>query len=125
MAYLIRGGTVVNHDHSRRADVLVDGETIAAIGAALDTPTGARMIDAYGCYLMPGGIDPHTHLDLPFMGSVSADDFEWGTRAALTGGTTMIVDFCIPDPGQSMLAAYQDGGANPRRPLPTTASTWP
>src|SRR6266700_2531148 len=108
MPLLIRGGTVVNHDHSRRADVLVDGETIAAIGSALDAPTGAEVIDAGGCYVMPGGIDPHTHLELGFMGTVSADDFEWGTKAALAGGTTMVVDFCIPDPGQSMLAAYQD-----------------
>lgn len=108
MATLIRGGTVVNHDHSRRADVLIEDETIVAIGAKLDAPTGAEVIDAGGCYVLPGGIDPHTHLELPFMGSVSADDFEWGTKAALTGGTTMVVDFCIPDPGQSMLAAYQD-----------------
>jgi dihydropyrimidinase len=105
---IIRGGTVVNHDYSRRADVVVDGETIVAVGSAVDTPAGAEIIDAGGCYVMPGGIDPHTHLELAFMGSVSADDFEWGTKAALTGGTTMVVDFCIPDPGQSMLAAYQD-----------------
>lgn len=108
MSILIRGGTVVNHDHSRRADVLIDGATIAAIGAKLDTPVGADVIDAGGCDVMPGGIDPHTHLELPFMGSVSADDFEWGTKAALSGGTTMVVDFCIPDPGQSMRAAYQE-----------------
>ena len=107
-AILIRGGTVVNHDHSYRADVLVDGETIVAVGAAIDAPAGAQIVDAGGCYVMPGGIDPHTHLELGFMGSVSADDFEWGTKAALAGGTTMVVDFCIPDPGQSMLAAYQD-----------------
>jgi dihydropyrimidinase len=108
MALLIRGGTVVNHDHSRRADVLVDDGTIVAVGAKLAAPADAEVIDAGGCYVMPGGIDPHTHLELPFMGSVSADDFEWGTKAALSGGTTMVVDFCIPDPGQSMLAAYQD-----------------
>ena len=107
-ALIIRGGTVVNHDHSRRADVLVDGETIVAIGSAIDAPAGADVIDAGGCYVMPGGIDPHTHLELAFMGSVSSDDFEWGTKAALAGGTTMVVDFCIPDPGQSMLAACQD-----------------
>ena len=56
---------------------------------------------------MPGGIDPHTHMELMFMGTVSADDFEWGTKAALSGGTTMIVDFCIPAPGECMLKAYQ------------------
>jgi dihydropyrimidinase len=107
-ALIIRGGTVVNHDHSHPADVLVDGETIAAIGPKLNAPTGAGVIDAGGCYVMPGGIDPHTHLEMPFMGTVTADDFESGTKAALTGGTTMVVDFCLPDPGQSMLAAYQE-----------------
>ena len=108
MATLIRGGTVVNHDHSRRADVLVDGATIKAVGEKLDAPAGIEVIDAGGCYVLPGGIDPHTHMELMFMGTVSADDFESGTRAALAGGTTMIVDMCIPAPGQSMLAAYQD-----------------
>ena len=105
---LIRGGTVVNHDHTRRADVLVDGETIVAIGEKLDAPAGMQVIDAGGCYVMPGGIDPHTHLEMPFMGTTSADDFESGTSAALSGGTTMVVDFCLPSPGQSLLAAYQD-----------------
>ncbi|MDJ1159349.1 dihydropyrimidinase [Chelatococcus sp. SYSU_G07232] len=108
MAILIRGGTVVNHDHARRADVLVDGETIVAVAETIDAPAGAEVVDAGGTYVMPGGIDPHTHMEFPFMGTVSADDFEWGTKAALSGGTTMIVDFCIPAPGQSMLAAYQD-----------------
>ena len=107
MSTLIRGGTVVNHDHSQRADVLIDGGKIVAIGAKLDAPTGAGVVDAGGCYIMPGGIDPHTHMELMFMGKVSADDFEWGTKAGLSGGTTMIVDFCIPAPGESMLAAYQ------------------
>ena len=108
MSIFIRGGTVVNHDHSRRADVLIEGERIAAVGEKLDAPAGAEIIDAGGLYVMPGGIDPHTHMELMFMGTVSADDFEWGTKAALSGGTTMIVDFCIPAPKQSMLAAYQD-----------------
>ena len=83
MSILIRGGTVINHDHSKRADVLVDGETIAAVGTSIDPPLGAEVIDAGGCYVMPGGIDPHTHLEMPFMGTVTADDFEWGTKAAL------------------------------------------
>ncbi|MGD9508488.1 MAG: dihydropyrimidinase [Geminicoccaceae bacterium] len=108
MAILIRGGTVVNHDFSRRADVLVEGGIIAAVGPKLEAPAGATVIDAGGCYVLPGGIDPHTHMEFLFMGTVSADDFESGTRAALAGGTTMIVDMCIPAPGQSMLAAYQD-----------------
>jgi dihydropyrimidinase len=108
MPILIRGGTVVNADHSARADVLVDGEVIVAVGPNLAVPAGTEIVDAGGCYVMPGGIDPHTHLDMPFMGTSSADDFETGTRAALTGGTTMVVDFCLPAPGQSLLAAYQD-----------------
>jgi dihydropyrimidinase len=108
MTKLIRGGTVVNHDHSRRADILIKDGTIVAIGESLEAPSGADVIEAGGCYVMPGGIDPHTHLEFMFMGTVTADDFEWGTKAALSGGTTMVVDFCIPKPGQSMLAAYQD-----------------
>jgi len=108
MTTLIRGGTVVNHDHTKRADVLLEGEQIAAIGAGLTAPAGATVIDAGGCFVMPGGIDPHTHLDMPFMGTTSADDFESGTLAALSGGTTMVVDFCLPGPSQSMLAAYQE-----------------
>jgi len=108
MPILIRGGTVVNHDHSKRADVLVDEGTIVAVGSGLEAPAGAEVIDAGGAYVMPGGIDPHTHLEFMFMGEVSADDFEWGTKAAVSGGTTMVIDFCVPNPGQSMLAAYQD-----------------
>jgi dihydropyrimidinase len=108
MTKIIRGGTIINHDHSRRADVLIRDGTIAAIDVNLEAPTGAEVIDAGGCYILPGGIDPHTHLDVTFMGETSADDFEWGTKAALTGGTTMVVDMCIPVSGQSILAAYQD-----------------
>src|SRR6202051_354642 len=100
MPILIRGGTVVNHDHSRRADVLVEGATIAAVGDKLDAPAGAEVIEAGGCYVMPGGIDPHTHLEFAFMGGLTADDFEWGTKAALSGGTTLVGDHCIPNPGQ-------------------------
>ncbi len=116
MALLIRGGTVVNADFSRRADVLVEGERIVAVGEDLDAPTGAEIVDAGGAYVMPGGIDPHTHMELPFMGTVSADDFESGTKAALSGGTTMVVDFCMP--GARPVAAsrpIRSGGTNPRR----------
>src|ERR1700759_3866479 len=108
MFILIRAGTWVNHDHSMRAAFMIANGTIAAVGPSLQVRADAEVIDAGGCFVLPGGIDPHTHLELAFMGSVSAADFEWGTKGALAGRTTMVVDFCIPDPGQSMLAAYQD-----------------
>ena len=95
MSLVIEGGTIVAADRTYKADVLVEGETIKAIGEGL---TGDSTLDARGCFVMPGGIDPHTHLDMPFMGTNSADNYESGTKAALSGGTTMVVDFCIPEP---------------------------
>ncbi len=106
MGILIRGGTVVTAEREWRRDVLIDGETIAAVGNGLDVPAGTRTIDAGGCYVMPGGIDPHTHMELPFMGTVASEDFFSGTTAAACGGTTMIIDFAIPAPQQSLLEAY-------------------
>ena len=106
MAILIKGGTVVTAEHSLRADVYCESGTIQAIGPDLEVPAGATVIDAGGQYVMPGGIDPHTHMQLPVMGTVSADDFETGTAAALAGGTTMIMDFVVPDPQHSMMEAY-------------------
>ncbi|WP_347138507.1 dihydropyrimidinase [Paracoccus sp. SSK6] len=104
MSTVIRGGTIVTADLTYKADVLVEGGRIAAIGQGL---TGDKVLDATGCYVMPGGIDPHTHLEMPFMGTYSADDFDSGTRAALAGGTTMVVDFALPSPGQGLLDALQ------------------
>jgi dihydropyrimidinase len=104
---LIRGGTVVTASGESRADVLVVGETIAAVGPSVDAPVGARIIDAAGAYVMPGGIDPHTHMQLPFMGTVASEDFFTGTSAAAAGGTTTIIDFVIPGPQESILAAYK------------------
>ena len=104
MTTVIKNGTVVTADLTYPADVLIDGETIIEIGPNL---SGDTTLDASGCYIMPGGIDPHTHLEMPFMGTYSSDDFESGTRAALSGGTTMVVDFCLPSPGQSLLEALQ------------------
>ncbi|CAN5453509.1 dihydropyrimidinase [soil metagenome] len=104
---LIRGGTVVNADRAFRADVLTQGGRITAVGEALDAPAGATVIDAGGQYVMPGGIDPHTHMQLPFMGTVTMDDFFTGTAAGLAGGTTSIIDFVIPAPQQPLMDAYQ------------------
>jgi len=75
---------------SARADVLVRDGIIAAVGEALEAPEGARVIDASGKLVLPGGIDTHTHCQLPFMGTVAVDDFDYGTRAAVAGGTTML-----------------------------------
>ncbi len=99
---VIKGGTVVTADLSYKADVLVDGGKIIAIGENL---SGDETLDATDCYVMPGGIDPHVHLEMPFMGTFSSDNFESGTRAGLAGGTTMVVDFCLPNPDQSLLEA--------------------
>lgn len=106
MATLIRGGTVVNADRAFRADVLCEGDKIVAVGPAFAAPAGAEVIDAGGQYVMPGGIDPHTHMNLPFMGTVTQDDFFTGTAAGLAGGNTTIIDFVIPNPQQPLLDAY-------------------
>ena len=107
MTTIIRGGTVVNADRAFKADVLIYGETVVAVGSDLAVPAGATVIDASGQYVMPGGIDTHTHMQLPFMGTVTADDFFTGTAAGLAGGTTTIMDFVIPNPQQSLLEAYK------------------
>ena len=104
MSTVIKNGTVVTADLTYKADVMVDGGKIVEIGP--DLP-GDETLDATGCYVMPGGIDPHTHLEMPFMGTYSTDDFDSGTRAALAGGTTMVVDFALPQPGQGLLDALK------------------
>jgi dihydropyrimidinase len=101
---IIRNGTVVTADLTYKADVLIEGGKIIGIGLGLK---GDEELDATGCYVMPGGIDPHTHLEMPFMGTYSSDDFESGTRAALAGGTTMVVDFALPNQGESLLEALK------------------
>ncbi len=106
MAVLIKGGTIVTAEHTWRADVLCDDGKIQAIDTDLDAPNGAEIVDAGGQFVMPGGIDPHTHMQLPFMGTVTSEDFETGTAAGLAGGTTMIIDFVIPNPQQNVMEAY-------------------
>ena len=104
MRTLITNGTIVTADGSYDADVLVDGETIAAIGADLASngTTAEETIDATGRYVIPGGIDVHTHMELPFGGTFAKDTFETGTRAAAFGGTTSIVDFAVQSKGRSL-----------------------
>lgn len=106
---LIQGGTVVNADREFKADVLCVDGVIAAVGddAASLAPAGTQEVDASGQYVVPGGIDPHTHMQLPFMGTVTMDDFFSGTAAALAGGTTSIIDFVIPNPQQPLMEAYK------------------
>ena len=104
MRTLIRNGTIVTADGSSVADVLVDGETIALIGADLQGAgiTADETIDATGKYVIPGAIDVHTHMELPFGGTFAKDTFETGTRAAAFGGTTSIVDFAVQSRGASL-----------------------
>lgn len=104
MRTLIRNGQIVTAVDSYKADLLIEGETIAIIGRDLEALVGPvdATIDASGKLIIPGGIDPHTHLDLPFGGTSSSDDFETGTRAAACGGTTTIIDFAVQFKGQSL-----------------------
>src|ERR1700747_430055 len=102
---LIKNGTIVTATDTYEADVYVVGEKVHTIGKDLKV-TASKTIDAKGCYLFPGGIDAHTHMELPFMGTYSSDDFETGTLAGLHGGTTTIIDFAIQTQGDTLGAAF-------------------
>jgi dihydropyrimidinase len=99
---LIRNGTVVTARQTQKADVLIEGRLIKEVRAGIPQQSAEKVIDASGMYVMPGGIDCHTHLDMPFGGTTSSDDFETGTRAAAFGGTTTLVDFAIQARGTRM-----------------------
>src|SRR5947209_18742054 len=103
---LIRNGTVVTARDTVQADVLIEGERIKEVRAGI-LNGASKVIDATGMYVVPGGIDCHTHLDMPFGGTTSADDFESGTTAAAFGGTTAIVDFAIQYRGQTLHHAWE------------------
>ncbi|HET6531338.1 MAG TPA: amidohydrolase family protein [Actinoplanes sp.] len=105
MTLLIKGGTVVGPAGAHAADVLVDGETIAAIFAPGRGPDGVETLDATGKYVIPGGVDAHTHMELPFGGTFASDTFDTGTKAAAHGGTTTIIDFAVQRTGE----VVQDG----------------
>ncbi|TDL80105.1 dihydropyrimidinase [Peribacillus frigoritolerans] len=106
MKKIIKNGIIVTASDTYKADILVDGEQIAAIGCDLPEE-GAEIVDAKGFYVFPGGIDPHTHLDMPFGGTVTKDDFESGTMAAAFGGTTTVIDFCLTEKGKPLKDAIQ------------------
>jgi dihydropyrimidinase len=106
MRTLIRDGTVVTATETMAADVLVDGERVVAVGSSLSVPAD-RIIDAAERLVTPGAIDVHTHLEMPFGGTFSRDDFATGTAAAAWGGTTTIVDFAVPEQGESLQSAAE------------------
>jgi dihydropyrimidinase len=106
MKKLIKNGIIVTAADTYKADILVEGEQIAAIGCNLPEED-AEIVDAKGCYVFPGGIDPHTHLDMPFGGTVTKDDFESGTMAAAFGGTTTVIDFCLTEKGKPLKDAIR------------------
>ena len=106
MSLLIKNGRVITAVDDYKGDIFIENEQVNMIGKNLDVKAD-RVIDAQGKYVIPGGIDPHTHLDMPFSGTVSADDFETGTRAAAHGGTTTLIDFAIQTKGRSTLEALE------------------
>ena len=121
---LVRNGRVVTASESYEADLYVDGK-IALVGQGLSLPADT-VIDASGCLVLPGGIDAHTHLDMPAGELTSADDFESGTRAAAFGGTTAVVTSPPRSPASRSPPPSRRGWRRPRaRRRSTTASTWP
>ena len=124
MKTLISGGTVVTAIDTVKADVLIDGETIIALGAP-GTHSWAdeaeTVIDATDKYVVPGGIDPHTHMELPFGGTYASDTFESGTTAAAWGGTTTIIDFAVQVKGESLIDGFDTWMAKARCSPPNNA----
>jgi dihydropyrimidinase len=115
---LVRNGQVVSDGRSFQGDILIQGETIVAVEKKIAVPAAIdRIIDASGCEVFPGGVDPHVHLELETPHGVSCDDFTSGSRAALAGGTTTILDFVTPARGESLLAALAERKAVARRSL--------
>ncbi len=107
MKTLIKNGRVVTAVDDYHADILIEDEKVSVIGATLDMEAD-KVIDASGKLVIPGGIDPHTHMELPFGGTSSSDDFFTGTRAAAFGGTTTIIDFAVQYKGESMIQAVDN-----------------
>ena len=106
MSVLFKGGTVVNATGRYQADVFADGDKIKSIGTDLDNPAD-EVVDARGKYILPGAIDPHTHISMPFMGTSAQDDYETGTKAAACGGVTCVVDFDLQQKGETLFEALE------------------
>lgn len=113
----MQGGRVVTAGADGDADVLIDGDRVTAVEPGIDMPVD-RVLDAHGCYVLPGAVDPHTHLDMPWGETSTCDDFTSGTVAAACGGTTTIVDFCVQQPGQRIADALDEWHAKLRRTPP-------
>src|SRR5690349_21217355 len=107
MSVIIKNGRIITATDDYIADIFIEGEKIAAIGKNLAVKA-EKEIDASGKLVFPGGIDPHVHLDMPFMGTFSSDSYETGTRAALYGGTTMVIDFILQTQGKSLRSALEE-----------------
>src|SRR5690349_22292134 len=105
MKTLIRNGRIVTAVDDYNADLLIEDGVVAMIAKTIDVEVADRVIDAKGRLVIPGGIDPHTHMELPFGGTSASDDFETGTVAAAHGGTTTIIDFAVQSKGQSLQEA--------------------
>src|SRR6187551_2006034 len=107
MSVLLRNGRIITATDDYVADIFIEGETVKMIGKNLQVKAD-KEIDATGKLVFPGGIDPHVHLDMPFMGTFSSDNYETGTRAALYGGTTMVIDFILQKQGNSLRSALEE-----------------
>ena len=113
MSILIKNANIIGAAENFTGDIFIQGESIAVIGKNLDIKAD-KIIDATGLLAFPGCIDPHVHLEMPFMGTFSSDNYETGTRAALHGGTTTVIDFILQKQGHSLYDAYKEwsGRAN-------------
>ena len=106
MSVLIKGGRIVTAGDNYIGDVFIDNGTVSLIGESLDV-VADKTIDATGKLVIPGAIDPHTHIELPFGGTVTCDDFTSGTVSAAFGGTTTLIDFCMQTPGETFAQALK------------------
>jgi dihydropyrimidinase len=107
MSLLIKNGEIVTADSRYVADIYCEGETITRIDRHLSAPAGATVIDATGKFVFPGFIDPHVHIYLPFMGTESKDNYQTGSKAALVGGTTTLIEMCCPSRQMSARAGFE------------------